>query len=233
MARLWSASPTISTPSAMAATRPVVTRSRPASGRGCGSPRAPGTDRAAPAGRAGGSPSQSPCPSGRTTRCAYRSGSQWTSGSRVCTSIGKQPVRRRDEHAPADAERLGDEEPLPLGVTDVLDHRVREDDVEGVVVERQRARVTLDVRDLRIPTAKAAAVVEAERGHLRPPRVVLLEEVVRVAPELTAVSPKLTSSTPTSSTVVVRPRSQLVAEQPQLSPPRAGEIPSAIVTWRR
>ena len=64
-----------------------------------------------------------------------------------CVHLDREPaIRRREEDAPADAERLRDEPPLPLASADVLDHGVREDDVERAVGERQRARVTLDVR---------------------------------------------------------------------------------------
>ena len=77
---------------------------------------------------------------------------------------GEPAVRRRDEHPPADAQRLGDEGALALGRADVLDDRVREDDVEGAVGKGQRARVPLDVGDVRVGGAEAGAVVEAERA---------------------------------------------------------------------
>ena len=67
-------------------------------------------------------------------------------------------VRRGDEGAPADAQRLADELPLPLAAADVLDDGVREHDVELAVGERQRERVALHVADARVALAEAIAV---------------------------------------------------------------------------
>ena len=74
------------------------------------------------------------------------------------------PVRRRQEDAAPDPQGLGDEAPLAVAVAHVLDHRVREDDVEGAVGERQRACVTLDVRDRGI----AATEPRRRRGGRAP-----------------------------------------------------------------
>ena len=68
----------------------------------------------------------------------------------------------REEHAPPDAERLRHEEPLPRAVAHVLDHGVREDDVELAVGERKRAGVSLDVADVWIAGAKRGAVLETQ-----------------------------------------------------------------------
>ena len=83
--------------------------------------------------------------------------------------LDREPeVRRGDERLPGDAERLLDEAPLLLAAPDVLDHRVREDDVELSVLERQRERVALDVAHLRVPLPKPRSLVQAEgRDPLR------------------------------------------------------------------
>ena len=47
-------------------------------------------------------------------------------------------VRRRDEHAATDPESLRDELPLTRSPTEMLDHGVREDDVERPVREGKR-----------------------------------------------------------------------------------------------
>jgi len=90
-------------------------------------------------------------------------------------------VRRRDEHAAPDPQRLGDEALLALSTADVLDHRVREHDVERTVLEGERARVALHIADFRVAGTKAGAVVETERGDALRPRIHLLEEVERPA----------------------------------------------------
>jgi hypothetical protein len=77
-------------------------------------------------------------------------------GSRVCTSTGKAPIRRRDEDTAPDPDRLGYELPLALASADVLDDGVRKDDVERAVGERQRARIALYVRNLRVTGTEAA-----------------------------------------------------------------------------
>src|SRR5262245_13719443 len=93
----------------------------------------------------------------------------------------KAAVRRRDEDAATDANGLGDELPLALPPSDVLDDGVREHDVERAILERQRARVALDVRHVRVARAETGPVVQPEcRDPLRP-GVQLLEEVHRGA----------------------------------------------------
>ena len=116
----------------------------------------------------------------------------------------KPAVRRRDERPAGDAERLLDEAALLLAPADVLDHRVREDDVELAVRERQLERVALDVADARVSLPKPRSFVQADGRDPLLPRVQLLEEVER--PATTGArepgSPKAKSSTPMSSTLV-------------------------------
>ena len=95
-------------------------------------------------------------------------------------------VRRRHERAARHAQRLGDEAPLLLAPADVLDHGVRERDVEGAVLEGQREGVALDVARLAIALAETLALVQPERGDPRRPGVELLEEVERAAARVLA-----------------------------------------------
>ncbi len=90
-------------------------------------------------------------------------------------------VRGGEEHAPPDAEGLRHEEKLPRAVAHVLEHGVREDDVELSVGEGKRAGVSLDVVDVRIAGTESGAVLEPQRRDLLWPRVQLLEEVERPA----------------------------------------------------
>ena len=131
------------------------------------------------------------------------------------------PIGRRQEHAPADAERLRHEEPLPLDVSHVLDHRVRVDDVERLVAERERATVALDVGDIRIPEAEARAFVEAEGRDPLTPGVELLEDVVRPTARLApfGTEPDLVDADIENRRV--GGRTQLVHEKPKLPPARA------------
>ena len=99
-------------------------------------------------------------------------------------------IRRREEDAPPDAKRLRDEESLPHAVAHVLDHRVREDDVELPIGEGKRAGISLDVADVWIASAERGAVLEPERRDLLRPRVQLLEEVERPA-AVTLAEPEL------------------------------------------
>ena len=135
-------------------------------------------------------------------RCAVRSGSQWTSGRRVCTLDREPSVRRRQEDVTTHAQRLGDEGALALLAADMLGARRWRTRSRRRRPERQRAGVSLDVGDVRVGVAKPGTVVEPERGDAVRPRVQLLEEVVRAASRLAPGAPKPISSTPTSSTVV-------------------------------
>ena len=92
----------------------------------------------------------------RTPRAQVASGSQWTSGSRVCTSSGNRRfgVVMKTRRPTRSASR--DEAALPLAAADVLDDGVREDDVELAVGERQRERVALHVPISGIALAEAA-----------------------------------------------------------------------------
>jgi hypothetical protein len=63
----------------------------------------------------------------------------------------------------------------------VLDHRVREDDVELAVGEGQRAAISLGVADMRVTGPEPGTILEPERGDALGPRVHLLEEVERAA----------------------------------------------------
>ena len=124
-------------------------------------------------------------------------------------------VRGREEDAPPDAKRLRDEESLPRAVAHVLDHRVREDDVELSVGEGKRAGVSLDVADVWIASAERRAVLEPERRDLLWPRVQLLEEVERPAavalPEPELVGPDVEDAG-------ARSRLKLLEEEPELAP---------------
>jgi len=94
------------------------------------------------------------------------------------------------------------------------------DDVEARVRERQRAGITLDVRDLRVALAEACPVVETERREPAGPGVALLEEVVRGAP---AVPTRLAERDLVDADVEDRGgrvRPHLVEEERQLPPPR-------------
>ena len=122
-----------------------------------------------------------PFPANRYARCANASGSQWTSGSRVCTSTGKRRFGVVMKTRAADADRFGHEPALSLASADVLDHGVREHDVELTVPERKLARVPLHVADPGVARAEALTVMEPQRGDALRPRVALLEEVQRPA----------------------------------------------------
>jgi 3-methyladenine DNA glycosylase/8-oxoguanine DNA glycosylase len=80
-----------------------------------------------------------------------------------------------------DSKRLRDEAPLLLAATDVLDHGVREDDVELPVREGQLEGVTLNVARSRKALAEARSLVQPQCGDLARPGVELLEEVERPA----------------------------------------------------
>ncbi len=127
-------------------------------------------------------------------------------------------VRRRDEHASTDPKRLRHELALPHASAHVLDHGVREDDVERAVREGQSARVALDVRDVRIAGSEPFAVVQAQRRDALGPRIALLEEVHRGAavsvPEAELVGPDIEHRGSGG-------RPQLVEKEPQLSLSRA------------
>src|SRR6187431_938839 len=130
----------------------------------------------------------------------------------------KAPVRRRDEDMATDADGLGDELPLALASSDVLDDGVREHDVERAVLERQRTRVSLDVRDARIPRAEAGAVVQPERRDPLGPGVELLEEVHRRAAVALAEAELVRADVEHRR---VRRRSQLLEEEAKLALARA------------
>jgi hypothetical protein len=81
----------------------------------------------------------------------------------------KAAVRRRDERAPANADGFRHHLPLAGAFADVLDHGVREDDVELAVGERERACVTLDVPDAvarwkPLPSCSPSAVILSGQG---------------------------------------------------------------------
>jgi hypothetical protein len=129
---------------------------------------------------------------------------------------GEAPVRRGDEHAPPDPDRLRHEPTLAHGAADVLDHGVREDDVELTVRERERTGVALDVPDPRVANPEALALVEAERGDPVRPRVELLEEVERPATAPLAEAELVRADVEDRG---LRGRAELVEEQLQLPPP--------------
>ena len=118
----------------------------------------------------------------------------------MCTSTGNQRFGVVTKARRDDAQSLVDEAALLHPAADVLDHRIREADVELGVVERQRERVALDVPRPRDSAPGSAPLVQAERRDLLGPWIQLLEEV-RV-PQPGRRSPKPKSSTPMSSTVV-------------------------------
>ena len=132
----------------------------------------------------------------------------------MCTSTGNRRLgvvmnaRRPTRSASVTKRRW------PVRVPDVLDHRIREDDVELAVRERQAARVALDVPNRGVPAREARPVVQPEGGDALGPRIVLLEEVERAA----AVA---LSETALVGTDVehrrLRRRLQLVEEEPQLA----------------
>ncbi len=132
-------------------------------------------------------------------------------------------VGRRDERPAADAKCFCHEAPLADAVPDVLDHRIREDDVELAVGERQVASVALDVPNRGVPAREARPVVQPEGGDALGPRIALLEEVERAA----AVA---LSETQLVGTHVehrcLRRRLQLVQEEPQLAARERSEMPS-------
>src|SRR5439155_10462515 len=114
----------------------------------------------------------------------------------VCQALGKpvderepgvyldreSPVRRREKHPSPDTQGLGDEPALLLARADVLDHGVREHNVELAVAEREVERIPLDVADRRVADAEARSVVQAARGDPIGPGMERLEEVERRAP---------------------------------------------------
>jgi hypothetical protein len=75
------------------------------------------------------------------------------------------------------------ERALCLAVADVLEHRVREPEVERPVRERQRPAVGLHGRDLGERLGEARERRHADRGDPRGPRIPGLEEVVGTIPE--------------------------------------------------
>ena len=95
------------------------------------------------------------------------------------------PVRGHDEHAARHPEHLRHERALAVTVTDVLDHRVAERDVEFPITERQpRAGPHADEADARVLTLQMRPVLRAdardpilegvqalEKIRLRKPRV--------------------------------------------------------------
>ena len=97
----------------------------------------------------------------------------------------------------------------------MLDHCIREDDVELTVGERKCARVSLDVADVRVASAKRIAVLEPERRDLLRPRVQLLEEVERPA-AVRLAEPELVG--PDVEDARLRGRLKLLEEQPELAP---------------
>ena len=157
-------------------------------------------------------------PAARYTRCDDRVGEPVHERQSRVHLDRKPAVRRRDEHAATDPERLRDELALARASAHVLDHGVREDDVERAVREGQRARVALDVRDVRIAGAEPFAVVQAERRDALRPGIALLEEVHRRAavsvPEAELVGSDVEHGRRGG-------RSQLVEKEPQLSLSRA------------
>src|SRR6187455_2650024 len=130
----------------------------------------------------------------------------------------KAAVRRGDEDAPADPDHLGDELPLAFATADVLDDGVGEHDVERAVLERQSARVALDVRDLRISRAEPGAIVQPERGDPLRPGIELLEEVHRRAPVALPEAELVRSDVEHRR---LRRGSQLLEEEAQLALSRA------------
>ena len=134
----------------------------------------------------------------------------------MCSSIGNQRfgvVRntRRPTRSASATNRA-----LPLPVADVLDHGVREDDVEGPVGKREGTRVALDVGDLRIPLAEPDAVVQPERGDPLAPGIELLEEVVRPAARLASGAAEADLVGADVEHRGRRGRAHLVEEEPQL-----------------
>ena len=110
---------------------------------------------------------------------------------------------------------------------DVLDHRVREDDVEGAVLERQLERVALDVARLR-DSWRGSASPRAGRPRSAAPATGTCSSKklsVPQLPSLTLSSPKAKSSTPTSSTVVSGRRRHRLHEEAELAPARAQRDP--------
>ena len=127
-------------------------------------------------------------------------------------------VGRRDEHASPYTKRLAHEAALALAAADVLDHRIREHDVELAVTERKGARVPLDVPNARVARTEPLAVLQPERGDPLWPGVARLEEVERATPVALAER-KLVGPDVEHGGLSGRP--QLVEEQPQLPLPRA------------
>ena len=117
-----------------------------------------------------------------------------------------------------DAERLLDEAALLLAAADVLDHGVREDDVELAVRERQVEGVALDVARARVALPEPRPFVQAERRDPLRPGVELLEEVERPA-----TAPLLAEGGVVDSDVQhrgLRGRRHRLHEERELAPPR-------------
>ena len=154
----------------------ALTSRRRGSARGCRFEPGRGTATAGRTSR-GGSPSPRASARGRT-RPASGSGSQWTSGRRVCTSTGNQRfgVVTNTRRPTRSASRTN---ASALARAHVLDDGVRVHDFNDASPNGSAHAPC--VWDVRIPLAEASAVVHAERGDPLGPRVVLLEEVVRPA----------------------------------------------------
>ena len=154
---------------------------------------------------------------------------------KVRVHLDREPaVRRRDERPPADPERLGDEALLLILPAHVLDHRVREDDVEDTILERQLERVGLDVARLGVARAEAlpscwpTAVSCPCHGYISSKKF-----NVPQLPSLTLSSPKAKSSTPTSSTVVSSVGAIVSMKRPNLRRRERSEIWSASLIRRQ
>ena len=127
-------------------------------------------------------PSRTPSRPRDRPGASSESGSQWTSGRRVCTSTGKRRfgVVTNTLRPTRSASRT--KRRWRSRAADVLDHRVREHDVELAVTERKGARVALDVPNARVARTEPLAVLQPERGDPLRPGVALLEEVERATP---------------------------------------------------
>ena len=116
------------------------------------------------------------------------------------------------------------EEPLPHPIAHVLDHRIREDDVERTVGEGEGTRISLHIRDVWIPRAEPDAVLEPERGNASGPRVQLLQEIERPA-AVTLAEPELVGSDIEEGRL--RGRLELVEKSRSLRSRERSEIASA------
>ena len=95
---------------------------------------------------------------------------------------GKESVRHRDKHSTADPDEFRDEEALVFETADVLEHRIRSDDVERTIGKRQRSiGDDSTIVDLGKGSSESMSIPETDSSQVPLHRIASFDDVCGVS----------------------------------------------------